>query len=206
MFPTSTSLTEAPQAKPDNTPAGGADDASDAVSESKVVVQAAAESAGVAVSASAPAAGSQPAKSAAQRRKSAPAARARSAQAAKKAATGSPSATPAAAAVAAPTPPASEQPQAPEPAPKGKKRNKKSAASDKAAVPSKMVRDSFTMPEADFALLSQMKRRAIAAQRETKKSELLRAGLQVLAQLSDADLIVALNALTPVKAGRPKKR
>jgi hypothetical protein len=69
----------------------------------------------------------------------------------------------------------------------------------------KPVRDSFTMPEADFALIATLKARALAGQRETKKSELLRAGLQALAALDSAGLLAALGALEPVKIGRPKK-
>ena len=69
----------------------------------------------------------------------------------------------------------------------------------------KLVRDGFTMPEADFALIAALKKRALAMQRETKKSELLRAGLQALAAMAPEVLLAALNALAPVKTGRPKK-
>lgn len=41
--------------------------------------------------------------------------------------------------------------------------------------------------------------------RATKKSELLRAGLQALAALSPAQLQAQLGRLTAIKAGRPKK-
>lgn len=68
-----------------------------------------------------------------------------------------------------------------------------------------LVRDSFTLPEADFALIGTLKARALAGQRETKKSELLRAGLQALAAMDSATLLAALNALEPIKTGRPKK-
>ena len=70
---------------------------------------------------------------------------------------------------------------------------------------SKLVRDSFTMPPEDFALIGELKAKAVAFQRPTKKSELLRAGLQALAALSPAALQKALGRLTPLKAGRPKK-
>lgn len=69
----------------------------------------------------------------------------------------------------------------------------------------KPVRDSFTMPEADFALIATLKARTLAAKRATKKSELLRAGLHALATLDAARLITALEQLEPVKIGRPKK-
>lgn len=69
----------------------------------------------------------------------------------------------------------------------------------------KLVRDGFTMPEADYALLKALKHRLHGQQREAKKSELLRAGLQVLAALDDRELAAALDRLAPVKTGRPPK-
>jgi hypothetical protein len=91
---------------------------------------------------------------------------------------------------------------APVPAPK-------EIAKDGAKKPPKqrkrLVRDSFTMPEPDFALIAALKTRTMAAQRETKKSELLRAGLHALMALDDHTLISALGRLQPLKLGRPKK-
>lgn len=85
----------------------------------------------------------------------------------------------------------------------------KTASNAKAAKTAKLhrkpVRDSFTMPEADFSLIATLKARALAAKRETKKSELLRAGLHALAALDAAGLMAALQQLEPVKIGRPKK-
>jgi hypothetical protein len=69
----------------------------------------------------------------------------------------------------------------------------------------KPVRDSFTMPESDFALVGHLKERTLGFKRPVKKSELLRAGLHALAVLSDAELRKRLDALVPLKAGRPKK-
>jgi hypothetical protein len=68
-----------------------------------------------------------------------------------------------------------------------------------------LVRDGFTMPESDFALIGTLKARALAGGRETKKSELLRAGLQALSAMDSVALRAALDALEPVKTGRPKK-
>lgn len=68
----------------------------------------------------------------------------------------------------------------------------------------KLVRDSFTMPADDWALIAQLKERAVAFKRPAKKSELLRAGLQALAALPDAKLKAALDSLLPLKPGRPK--
>lgn len=85
--------------------------------------------------------------------------------------------------------------------------NKAEPAESKAAKPArvKLVRDGFTMPESDFALIATLKSRAIETGREVKKSELLRAGLQALAALKPAALRKALDGLAPVPQGRPKK-
>lgn len=117
---------------------------------------------------------------------------------------------------AAPQPAAKPAPKPaakPAPAPKADqpsvKTGKKAGKGDKPEKApkqrSKPVRDSFTMPEADFALIATLKARALSAGRETKKSELLRAGLHALAALQTSALAAALSALEPVKVGRPKK-
>ena len=68
----------------------------------------------------------------------------------------------------------------------------------------KLVRDSFTMPIADYALIDALKQRALKAAHPAKKSELLRAGLQLLASLSDIAMLKALKNVPPLKTGRPK--
>lgn len=78
-------------------------------------------------------------------------------------------------------------------------------AAKPAKAKAKLVRDSFTMPQGDFDLIAGLKDRALGFKRPTKKSELLRAGLQVLAGLNDTALRSTLDALTPLKPGRPKK-
>lgn len=77
--------------------------------------------------------------------------------------------------------------------------------SSPAKVKQKLVRDSFTMPRADFSLIHSLKERALTFRRPTKKSELLRAGLHALSTLPDAKLKLVLEGLVPLKAGRPKK-
>lgn len=80
------------------------------------------------------------------------------------------------------------------------------ALPEKAGKPTgKLVRDGFTMPAADFALIAHLKKRLLGNAREAKKSELLRAGLRALDALSDEALIVAIDQLERVKTGRPKK-
>lgn len=64
----------------------------------------------------------------------------------------------------------------------------------------KLVRDNVTMPREDWDLLQSLKTRTLSFSRPTKKSELLRTGLKLLAGLSDAKLQAALESLTPLKA------
>ena len=89
------------------------------------------------------------------------------------------------------------------------------APAPKAAVPkaaadkpkkSKLVRDSFTMPENEYALIGKVKKACVGAGFEIKKSELLRIGIALLAQLDLKKLQAAQQALTPLKTGRPKKK
>jgi len=67
----------------------------------------------------------------------------------------------------------------------------------------KLVRDSFTIPKAEFAAIETLKTRAIALGTSVKKSELLRAGLMALQGLSDAAYKAALSSVPTLKTGRP---
>ncbi len=69
----------------------------------------------------------------------------------------------------------------------------------------KVVRDSFTIPKAEYAQIAAMKKRAMALGMEVKKSELIRAGLALLATTSDAALRKALGNVPTLKTGRPGK-
>ena len=68
----------------------------------------------------------------------------------------------------------------------------------------KLVRDSFTMPSDEYAQIGELKQRALASAHPAKKSELLRAGIKLLAGLGDAALLRALKAVPAIKTGRPK--
>ena len=98
----------------------------------------------------------------------------------------------------------------PKPAKPGKKPKpavaEQPAIAEVAKLRVKLVRDSFTMPRDEFELIAKLKARAVDFKRPAKKSELLRAGLQVLAALPDKQLLDALEALRPLKAGRPKNK
>jgi hypothetical protein len=69
----------------------------------------------------------------------------------------------------------------------------------------KLVRDSFTMPEAEYAALSLVKKACISAGFEVKKSQLLRIGLLLLSKTDVKSLKTLLDGLAPLKAGRPTK-
>jgi len=78
---------------------------------------------------------------------------------------------------------------------------------EKAAKPKKVkqVRDSFTMPENEYAVLAQVKKSCLKAGVEIKKSDLLRIGVSLIKNLKIAELKDILSSLTPLKVGRPKK-
>ncbi|MGB8517077.1 MAG: hypothetical protein WCD45_04225 [Gallionella sp.] len=90
----------------------------------------------------------------------------------------------------------------------------KSKAADKKAADSKkpkkeakvkVVRDSFTMPQAEYQKIADIKEACLKAGMHVKKSEVLRAGLQALTALSVPQLKAALGKLDKIATGRPKK-
>ena len=85
---------------------------------------------------------------------------------------------------------------------------KKTAKKDtKKAKPEKvkMERDSFTMPKDEYAQLTLLKARLTAMGQPAKKSELLRAGIKLLAAMSDNTLKTTLAKIPVIKTGRPNK-
>lgn len=79
----------------------------------------------------------------------------------------------------------------------------KTAKPEKPKKP-KLVRDSFTIPKAEYLVLDELKQRAARLAHPVKKSELLRAGIKALAQLADAGFLAAVQAVPAIKTGRPK--
>lgn len=69
----------------------------------------------------------------------------------------------------------------------------------------KLVRDSFTMPETEYALIALLKKRCLKAGVSAKKSEILRAAVAGLAKLGDASVVAAIRRLEVIKTGRPAK-
>ena len=69
----------------------------------------------------------------------------------------------------------------------------------------KLVRDSFTIPKAEYAVLDELKQRATDLARPVKKTELLRAGIKALAAMADVSFLAAVKAVPNLKTGRPSK-
>ncbi len=80
-----------------------------------------------------------------------------------------------------------------------------SSVSEKKPKKPKLVRDSFTIPKDEYMALDVLKTRSIALAQPAKKSELLRAGILLLAGMADAQLLASLKAVTVIKTGRPKQ-
>ena len=69
----------------------------------------------------------------------------------------------------------------------------------------KVVRDSFTMPANEYARIAEIKETCAKAKMQVKKSEVLRAGLILLAELDAVQLKHAVGSLEKIKTGRPHK-
>lgn len=68
-----------------------------------------------------------------------------------------------------------------------------------------VIRDSFTFPRADYALIEGIRQRCLTGGRAVTKSEVLRAGLQALHKMPATTLQQAIKGLAAVKTGRPKR-
>ena len=75
---------------------------------------------------------------------------------------------------------------------------------DMKAKKPKLVRDSFTIPKDEYAVIETLKERTARLSTPAKKSELLRVGLKLLSQLDDATLQKAMQSIPAIKTGRPK--
>ena len=88
--------------------------------------------------------------------------------------------------------------------PAAKTAAKPTEKADKPKKP-KLVRDSFTIPKPEYAVLEELKQRAARAGAPAKKSELLRAGIKALASMDEAQFLAAMGAVPALKTGRPAK-
>jgi len=112
---------------------------------------------------------------------------------------------------AAPVAKAAKAAKPAKPAEEAKARPEKAAKVEKVEKPVKakkprLVRDSYAMPEAEYAQIPALKKRLAGLGSEVKKSELLRAGIAVLAALGDAELQAVLARVERIKTGRPAKK
>jgi hypothetical protein len=92
-----------------------------------------------------------------------------------------------------------EKPQTTEPKPV------KAKPKPKPAPRPKVIRDSFTMPETDYALFDKIRADCMKAGINANKSEVVRAGLKLLSAMNQAQLREALGAIDKVKPGRVKQ-
>jgi hypothetical protein len=67
----------------------------------------------------------------------------------------------------------------------------------------KVVRDSFTMPSRDYKKITQLREKCLKAGISATKSEMLRAGLHALEEMSIDDLRQVMQSVEKVKTGRP---
>lgn len=125
-------------------------------------------------------------------------------QPARKRVTTAPAKAPAAKKAAAPAKPAAPAKKA-EPAKAAKP--PKAAKAPKAEKPRKpkMVRDSFTIPKSEYAVIEVLKQRSARLGRPAKKSELLRAGLMALEAMADPAFAACVGGVPAIKTGRPAK-
>lgn len=96
------------------------------------------------------------------------------------------------------------QPAAKPPKPAKPAKPAAEAKADKPRKP-KLVRDSFTIPKDEYAVLDALKQRAAKLGRPAKKSEVLRAGVQALAAMPDSAFLAAVGGVPALKTGRPAK-
>lgn len=65
-----------------------------------------------------------------------------------------------------------------------------------------VVRDTFSMPPDDYALIAELRTRAARAGHIATKSDMVRAGLHALTALDEQQLVKAISALVRVLPGR----
>jgi hypothetical protein len=70
----------------------------------------------------------------------------------------------------------------------------------------KVIRDSFSFPEQDYRKISELKKTCLSAGVHAKKSEILRAGLYLLTQLSQDELKQTIEKVEKVQTGRPSSK
>ncbi|SER86022.1 hypothetical protein [Giesbergeria anulus] len=81
----------------------------------------------------------------------------------------------------------------------GSRVTRKESAGDSA-----IIRETFSLPPSDSALIDQLRQRSAAQGVMLNRSEILRAGLAALNMLPDSKLVEISNLVPKMKTGRPK--
>ena len=67
----------------------------------------------------------------------------------------------------------------------------------------KVIRDGFSMPAADYSIIAQIQDVLMDLRLSATKSEVVRAGLRALKNLSQDELLTLFQSVEKVKTGRP---
>lgn len=92
---------------------------------------------------------------------------------------------------------------------KGTKKSSKGEQKDAAEATTpliavgKVVRDSFSMPQAEYRTVAAVQKRMIKKEKVVSKSEVVRAAFALLNKLSDKELVALFDSLSKVRPGRP---
>ncbi len=73
----------------------------------------------------------------------------------------------------------------------------------RAVAPERVIRDSFTLPSADYKLIGELRARCLRSATNATKSQIIRAGLHALEQMPTDELLKLISSLPKVKTGRP---
>jgi hypothetical protein len=77
------------------------------------------------------------------------------------------------------------------------------AKESKTRARKKVIRDNFSMPEEDYALIEEIRQRLLKEHAVARnKSEVLRAGLRALSDMESAELLDAMEQIKILKPGR----
>lgn len=70
----------------------------------------------------------------------------------------------------------------------------------------RVIRDSFTLPSGDYELIAAIRQRCLTSAINVTKSEVIRAGLHALMEMSEEELVELVSNLEKVKTGRPSEK
>jgi hypothetical protein len=76
----------------------------------------------------------------------------------------------------------------------------------KTSTREKVIRDGFSMPAHDYALIADLQAKSLQAGYAITKSEVLRAGLHALSRLSPSERHTIVTGLEKIKPGRAGKK